>query len=178
MERFPVLWEGKTCGELTMEREGLYTCFSARAHLPEGIRCAWVAGERGEVRLGILEPLQGGMWEIRRRVSNAAAAPMGRILRCEVRRVGECAPVWQAVPEPERLFTTPFFRQGLQGTDGVLSCRRDGECLLALPWNKAAPFPLAPLFCLARLHCIGNRYYIVYAFDEKERPILPKKEKI
>ena len=178
MERFPLLWQGKTCGELTAEREGLYTRFSACARLPEGIRCAWIVGEQGELRLGIPEPQQGGVWGISRRVSNAAAAPLGRILRCEVRKAGECAPTWQPEPEPERLFASPFLRQGVQGRSGVLSCRSGGNLLLAFPWEKAAPFPLAPLFCLARLLCIGSRYYIVYAFDGQERPVMQNIEKI
>ena len=35
MDKFPLLMDGKPTGELTAEREGLYTWFSARCPLPE-----------------------------------------------------------------------------------------------------------------------------------------------
>ena len=57
MDKFPLLMDGKPTGELTAEREGLYTWFSARCPLrPDGLWCAWAVGDRGELRLGVLEP--------------------------------------------------------------------------------------------------------------------------
>lgn len=174
MEQFPLLWENTTCGELTAEREGLYIRFSARGRLPEGLWCIWIVGEGGELRLGVPEP-EGGRYGICRRISRSAAVPLGRILRGEVRRSGEESRCWTEEPQPERLFQLPWLRQGLQGRQGVLSCRKGDLRLLALPWDKSAPFPLAPLFCLARLLCIGSRYYIVYAFDGEGNPVLWEK---
>ena len=70
MDKFPLIWAGVSAGELITERESLYTCFSARCRLPEEgqLWCAWAVGERGELRLGILEPA-GEQAEIRRRFS-------------------------------------------------------------------------------------------------------------
>ena len=57
MDKFPLLWKEAPLGELTTEREALYTWFTARCRLPgKGLWCAWAVGDRGELRLGILEP--------------------------------------------------------------------------------------------------------------------------
>ena len=41
MDKFPLLWDGRSVGELTTEREALYTWFEARCRLPEkGLWCA------------------------------------------------------------------------------------------------------------------------------------------
>ena len=60
MDKFPLLREGKTVGELTVEREQLYTWFEARCRpLDETLWCAWAVGDLGEIRLGVLEPCGG-----------------------------------------------------------------------------------------------------------------------
>ena len=52
--------------------------------------------------------------------------------------------------------------------------RRDGTRgkLLALPYSENAPFPLAELFCLARIGTVGGRKCVIYRVDEKNSPIL------
>ena len=89
MDKFPLLWEGKALGELTVEREALYTWFTARCRLPrEGIWCAWAVGDKGELRLGVVEPQNG----IRRRFSKQMTEPLGTLRRGELRPAGEKAP--------------------------------------------------------------------------------------
>ncbi len=177
MERFLLLRDGQNRGELLAEREGLYTRFSARGRIPEGeeLWCVWLIGERGERKLGVLEP--DGEWGcVCRRFSGGELAPLGCVLRGELRRVGEERPVWEKAAEPSGLFQAPWLRERLQGLQGGLT-RQDGERrMLALPWDKRRPFPLEPLFCLATLQCIGNRYYVVYAFDREERPVIPEEK--
>ena len=80
MDKFPLLLEGSPAGELIAEPEGLYTWFSARCPLPDGLWCAWAVGDRGELRLGVLEP-EGTQGTIRRRFSRQLTAPLGRLLR-------------------------------------------------------------------------------------------------
>ena len=171
MDKFPLLLQGRPAGELSLEREGLYTCFTARGSLPDGLWCAWAVGDRGELRLGVLEP-SGTQGVIRRRFSRRLTEPLGRLLRGEVRPAGvREAEVWEPVPDPERLFRAPWLRQRLKGAQGVLT-RREGEGrLLALPWGSGKPFPLTTLFCFARLRAIGGASYVVYAFDAQERPV-------
>ena len=116
MDKFPLLWEGTSLGELTVEQEPLYTWFTARCRLPgKGIWCAWVVGDKGELRLGVLEPQNG----IRRRFSRQMTAPLGSLLRGELRPAGGSAETWTAAAEPDRLFQTPWLRKQLHGARGL-----------------------------------------------------------
>lgn len=171
MDKYPLLMDGRPTGELVTEREGLYTWFSARCPLPEGLWCAWAVGERGELRLGVLEP-EGRQGGIRRRFSGPLTAPLGRLLRGEVRPAGVKEPEgWEPAPDPAGLFRAPWLRQRLKGAQGAL-LRRAGEVrYLALPYDKRKPFPLTTLFCFARLQKIGAAGYVVYAFDGQDRPV-------
>lgn len=170
MDKFPLLLESRSVGELSIEREGLYTWFSARCPLPEGLWCAWAVGERGELRLGVLEP-EGRQGTIRRRFSRQLTAPLGRLLQGEVRPAGVREPEnWAPAPAPDQLFRAPWLRQRLRGVQGALT-RLAGEVrYLALPYDKGRPFPLPTLFCFARVRKIGTACYVVYAFDGQEHP--------
>ena len=77
MDKFPLLGKEAPLGELTTEREALYTWFTARCRLPgKGLWCAWAVGTQGELRIGVLEP--AGDWvAIRRRFSDRMTAPLG-----------------------------------------------------------------------------------------------------
>ena len=171
MDKFPLLLNGRPAGELTAEREGLYTWFSARCPLPEGLWCAWAVGDRGELRLGVLEPA-GTQGSIRRRFSGRLTAPLGRLLRGEVRPAADREPEhWDPVPDPERLFRAPWLSQRLRGVQGALTRMADQTRYLALPYDRGKPFPLATLFCFAHIRNIGEASYVVYAFDRQERPV-------
>ena len=170
MDKFPLTWEGRHVGELTLETEPLYTWFTARCRLPgEGLWCAWAVGDRGELRLGVLEP-QGDRAVIRRRFSRAMTAPVGKPVRGEVRPAGGSG-VWEEVAAPDTLFRTPWLRHQLRGVSGAMTGKQGNNRLLALPYDPAKPFPLPPLFCLARVRMIRGKPYVVYAFDEKEWPV-------
>ena len=169
MDKFPLLWEGKAIGELSAEQETLYTRFTVRCRLPgEGIWCAWAVGDRGELRLGVVEPQNG----IRRRFSRQMTAPLGKLLRGELRPAGDRTEEnWTAAPEPDRLFRTPWLRRQLRDVRGALTRTAGERRFLALPYDEKKPFPLTPLFCLAQPRNIGGKRYMVYAFDGKEWPV-------
>ena len=77
MDKFPLMQGGVSVGELITEQEALYTWFEARCRLPgEGLWCAWAVGDRGELRLGVLEPC-GDRATIRRRFSASGKAAAG-----------------------------------------------------------------------------------------------------
>ncbi|WP_295580770.1 hypothetical protein [uncultured Oscillibacter sp.] len=174
MDRFPILWEGRNAGELTVEGEALYTWFSARCRPPrEGLWCVWAVGERGELRLGVLEPA-GEQAAIRRRFSQRMTEPLGRLLRGELRPAGESreTPAWTPAAEPERLFRTLWLRRQLHGVQGALTWQTgDGQRRLALPCDTKKPFPLPSLFCFARLGRIQGADYWIFAFDREEWPV-------
>ena len=171
MDKFPVLLDGRPSGELSVEQEGLYTCFSARCPLRPGLWCAWAVGEQGELRLGVLEP-DGRQGAIRRRFSHRLTAPLGRLLRGELRPAGAREPeTWEPAPEPERLFRAPWLRQRLRGVQGALTRAAGGKRYLALPYDPGKPFPLTTLFCFAHLRKIGEASFAVYGFDEGDHPV-------
>lgn len=71
-EVYPVILSGKKCGELTVERQGLFTVFSARCADPGGLVRLSVYGPGGEGYLGVMEP-QNGELRLYRRLSRAGA---------------------------------------------------------------------------------------------------------
>ena len=108
MDKFPLLWDGKPVGELTAEREALYTWFEARCRLPEkGLWCAWAVGDRGELRLGVLEPC-GDRAAIRRRFSAQLTGPVGRLQWGELRPAHPAEPGdWLPAERAADLFRSP-----------------------------------------------------------------------
>ncbi len=172
MDKYPLLLDGRPVGELSVIPEGLYIRFSARCPLPgEGLWRAWAVGDRGELCLGILEP-EGRQGAVCRRFSQQSAAPLGHLLRGEVRPAWAREPEdWAPAPVPDQLFRVPWLRQRLRGAQGALT-RRTGEVrYLALPYDKGRPFPLTTLFCFASLREIRTGTFVVYAFDKGERPV-------
>ena len=79
--------------------------------------------------------------------------------------------VWRALPEGP-LFRSARLDCALTRLSGALVCERERETLLALPYDEGAPFPLAELFCLARIGMVGGRKCVIYRVDEKNSPIL------
>ncbi|MDD3346235.1 hypothetical protein [Oscillibacter sp.] len=175
MERFPMLWEGKRIGEPTTEKEALYTCFSVRCRPPgAGLWCAWAVGERGELRLGVLEPA-GDYAAISRRFSERMTAPMGTLVQGQLRSVESAGETgWETAPEPERLFHSPWLRRQLHGAQGVLTRTEGKGRRLALPYDEKKPFPLTSLFCFSALYRIEGRRYVVFTFDKEDWPVPPR----
>lgn len=174
MDKFPLLLDGRAAGELTVEREALYTWFDARCSLPgEGLWCAWAVGREGSLRLGVLEP-SGQEAVIRRRFSMRMTAPLGQLLRGEVRpAAAEDRETWQAAPNPETLFHAPWLRKRLRGAAGALVRTGEGRLFLALPYESGKAFPLTTLFCFADIRSVNGERYAVFVFDCEERPIFP-----
>jgi len=169
MDKFPLYSGKKPCGELVTESESLYTWFSVRCRLPgEGLWCAWAVGERGELRIGVLEPT-GDCAAIRRRFSHRMTAPLGKLLHAELRRADRMGDAWKPGIHPA--FHTPWLRQQIECLDGIQSCSKGGRRYVAIPYDARKPFPLTPLFCLARICVLEGKQYVVFAFDEKEWPV-------
>ena len=171
LDKFPLLREGKTVGELTVEREQLYTWFEARCRpLDETLWCAWAVGDLGEIRLGVLEPCGGGL-SIRRRFSGRMVQPAVRFQEAATTAIYTETPgSWKPLTHPERAFQTPWLRQ-LLGREPEALIREEGErrCV-AVPYDPARPFPLTRLFCFAQIRRIAGRNWAVFRFDG-ENPV-------
>lgn len=168
MDKFPVCWKERAVGELTVEKEALYTWFAARVALPrEDLWSAWAIGTGGELRLGVLEPEDGGAM-IRRRFSDRMIAPIGKLLRGEIRPAVKNMQSWEAVLRPETLFRTPNLSKYLGGQNGILKKETDSGFLVAFPYDKGKTFPLADLFCFADLCVMDGRTYVKFSFNREE----------
>ncbi|MBQ8389850.1 MAG: hypothetical protein IJX52_02585 [Oscillibacter sp.] len=172
MERFPLVCQGRPVGELTVRPEGEDTWFDVRCRLPEqDLWCIWAVGKEGTLRLGCPEQ-QSGEVRLSRRFSRRMTAPLGRLSHGELRRAAQQKKDgWERVQSPEQLFRSPWLRKALQGRQGVLTRVQGKRRLVALPFSAEQPFPLAPLFCFARMTAIREGTYLVFAFGEGEAPV-------
>ncbi len=175
MESCGLFCRGERRGQVTFVPRGGYV--EVRCGLPDpgdGLYRAFLLGPGGERLLGVLEPEGGGAIALCRRVNPRELASLGRPLRGEARRSFTFAAGadWQLTAEPGALFTDPFLRSRL---GDILRAwyRRTGErLLLALPLEEGKPFPLAALFCLARVERVEGRSCAVFTFcgDEPQPP--------
>ena len=194
MDRLPILCGGERVGEADAEQERLYTCLRVRVASRRGIWRAWAVGERGEIRIGTLEPV-GGESVIARRFSRQSLSKVGTLSRVEIRPAGveespansagqsdrtpanTTASATSATPEAWTragdgpLFRTRRFRRQSRHVRDALTSTDGDRRRVALLRDENAPFPLPELFCLASPARIGARDYWVFAFDRQEWPV-------
>ena len=172
MEILAIRLDGEVCGELCAEEWGLYVRYMAVCRLAEAepVRL-FAVGERGELRLGVLQP-ENGCFVLRRQLSAREVYPVGKLLRAELRRFSPEAGTWREEAVPEKLFNRPEMKKRLQDAGGALVCQSRGCCFLAFPFDTGKPFPVADLFCFACVRRIRQREYAVFCFDGEEQPVL------
>ena len=172
MEKLAVRLDGKVCGELCAEEWGLYVRYRAVCRLEETEPMRLFAvGERGELRLGVLQP-ENGCFVLRRQLYAREVYPVGKLLRAELRRFSPEAGTWREEGAPEKLFSRSEMKKRLQDACGVLVCQSRGHCFLAFPFDPGRPFPMTDLFCFARVRRIRQREYAVFCFDGEENPVV------
>lgn len=200
MDRLPILCGGERVGEAEAEQERLYTCLRVRVASRRGIWRAWAIGERGEIRIGTLEPV-GVESVISRRFSRQTLSKVGTLSRVEIRPASDEPPADTTAPDrtpaaratpanstatgaipatPEAwtrageapLFRTRRFRRQARHFRDALTSTDGDRRRVALLRDENAPFPLPELFCLASPARIGARDYWVFAFDRQEWPVL------
>ena len=170
MDKYPVLEGRETVGELTVTPEKLYTAFDVSCSKREGLWSAWAIGETGTLRIGVPEP-EGEALRICRRFSRELTAPVGTILRGELRPLGEEREHWTPLENGETQFQSGYLRSALRQQTGVLICREQDGFRLAFPRDDRAPFPLETMFCFAQSRRLKGREYWVFSFDENEWPV-------
>jgi hypothetical protein len=169
MDKFPVWWNGTSVGELTVEKESLHTYFSVSAVLPkEGFWAAWLIGDGGEFRLGILEP-EDCVGKIQRRFSDRMIRSLGTFLRGELRPVNLKQNFWEPVSNPTRLFRTFQLPKEITEGGNLLTKQENGGRWIAVLYDKEKSFPLVELFCFAKFLEIESRNYLAFFFDRQER---------
>lgn len=172
MDRFPVMQDGRTVGELTVSPDGLYRCFSlVCSPRGQGVWRAFLAGSNGELRLGIPVP-SGGRFGLCRRISARELETLGTLQCARLRSCEESAEEWKTVENPAMFFRDPFLRVRLREARDAKMRRTCGKLLLALPFDRAKPFPIPALFCFARIQCVCGTCCVIYAFDSGETPVI------
>lgn len=168
-------------GVLGIREEGPRAVVEAR--LPDdgrGLYKASLTGAGGRLLLGTLLPERGQL-ALRRTLSldqlrrQGVWPPTGGevVLAFSAAGRADPPPGWQWQPPPLERVSDPLLRRGLEALSQVL-LRREGEGFaLALPWAAGQPFPLTPLFCLARVERLGGRSCLVFAFDRTGWPAPP-----
>lgn len=166
-------------GVVTVRREGdRAVCQAISRRGGDGLYKAWLEGSAGRCLLGTLIP-EGGALRLRRVMSVAQLERQGvwpptcgEVLMAFPVTGREPPPGWQWQERPGRLMGDSVLSRALHGCPGAFF-RREGEgFFLAFPWEKGAPFPIPPLFCLAWTQRLGERWYVVFRFSGEGKPLL------
>ena len=168
MDKYPVFEGEKAAGEMTVYPEALYTVFAVSCPRREGLWTAWAVGETGRLRIGVPEP-EGGCLRIRRRFSQRLTAPLGTLLRGELRPLGQEWERWEPL-RPEAL-KSPYLRRTLGQAAGVLTCREEDGFQIAVPRDDTRPFPLEAMFCFAVFRRVEGKPCWVFRFNGREWPV-------
>lgn len=167
-------------GAVTVRQEGeRAVCQAIRAADKKGLYKAWLLGDGGRVLLGTLIP-EGGALRLRRVMEipalerQGAWPPKGAEVALAFSFAPEAppSPEWCWTDCPGRLLEDPVLANCLRRVKRGLLNRDMEGFFLAFPWSGGEPFPLPPLFCLARVETMGGRQYAVFRFSRQGRPEL------
>lgn len=167
-------------GAVTIRQEGSKAvCQAIRTADNGGLYKAWLQGSGGRALLGTLIP-EGGALRLRRVMEVAALERQGSWppTGAEVALAYSFAPEFPPPPEwcwtdcPQRLMKEPMLSQCLRGVKRALLKRDVEGFLLAFPWSRHEPFPIPPLFCLARLESMPGGRFVVFRFSRQGHPEL------
>lgn len=178
MERCKLYCRGRVLGEITLCPQGTRTRVEARMEDPgDGLYRAVLVGERGTLKLGVLEP-KGGFLQLCRCPYSRDVESLGPLARGEANcSISFGTTPWQSTDRPADLLRDPLLSRRLENCRRAW-WRREGELLrLALPLEPGKPFPLEALFCLARIEGVEGVECAVYAFDAGGTPMLPGKQR-
>lgn len=167
-------------GAVTVRREGeKAVCQAIRTADSGGLYKAWLQGLGGRTLLGTLIP-EGGALRLRRVMEVATLErqgiwpPTGAEIALAYSFTPEPPPPpeWCWTDCPRRLLEDPMLSKCLQGVKRALLKRDMEGFLLAFPWSRHDPFPIPPLFCLARLEPMPGGQYAVFRFSRQGGPEL------
>lgn len=166
------------------EEKGRACLRASRPDDGRGLYRAWVRGPMARCLLGTMAP-SGGRLTLRRvlPVADLRAKGCWPVVAVEEElsfpfRRGEPCPTgrlpvgWR---RPQGLkFPDPLIAQALRENQGAIYREEsEGGFTLAYLYSAGRPFPLVPLFCLARLETIEGKNYLLFSFDREKDPVLP-----
>lgn len=167
-------------GAVTVRQEGgKAVCQAMRIADNSGLYKAWLHGAGGKALLGTLIP-EGGALRLHREVEVAVLERQGVwpptgaevTLAYSFTTEAPLPPDWCWTDCPRRLLKEPVLSECLHGVKKALLKRDMEGFFLAFPWSRHEPFPIPPLFCLARLEVMAGKVYVVLRFSRQGRPEL------
>ncbi len=176
MERYELYCQGAVRGEISRWPQGACTRVEARMEDPgDGVYRASLVGERGTLKLGVLEP-EGDALGLRRCPYSRDVAAVGPVLRGEAACSVPFPSRWEPEERPALLMGDPFLSRRLADCRRAWRRREGNELCLALPMEQGKPFPLETLFCLARVETVQGALCAVYRFSGEGRPLPPEEK--
>lgn len=166
------------------EEKGRACLRASRPDDGRGLYRAWVRGPMARCLLGTMSP-SGGRLVLRRVLPVADLRAKGcwpvvaveEELSFPFRRSGPSPggrlPMgWR---RPKGLeFPDPLVSKAFHESRGAIYREEpEGGFTLAYPFTAGRPFPLVPLFCLARFAAIEGETYLLFSFGREKDPILP-----
>lgn len=157
------------------EEGGLVVLDVYRDNDKRGLYKVWLHGRGENMLLGTLVP-EGGRLCLRRRVFRQELERKG----CWPVSGGECVMAfpfaapdggWRQEERPGRLVAQELKR--CFASQACLYRAREEGFLLAFGFDPCRPFPIPPLFCLAKVERLEGKTCVVYAFDLHGNPCLP-----
>ncbi len=177
MERQEIQLDGG--GTLSFWEDGALVVLDARREADgRGLYKVWLCG-RERLLLGTLAPEGGGL-RLCRRVYRRELERQG----CWPVTAGECVLAfsfrpsvgeWRQEECPSRLVCDELKRCFAQRA-ALYRPETDGF-LLALGFDPSKPFPVPPLFCLAKPGQVEGRNYMMFRFDRDGVPVLPHNQR-
>ena len=168
-------------GSLEIQEQGSMVRLTAcRALDTSALYKVWVYGREGEFLLGTLIP-EGPQLNLRRTLSaetlkKAGCWPIlgGRSAKyfnfTDAAAKKKPSP-WRWEHRPACRLSDPVLQESASAWGSML-CRPDSRGFqLAIPFNPRRPFPLPPLFCLARLLPVDGQPHVVFSFDSRGAPL-------
>lgn len=165
-------------GVVTVRQDGdRAVCQAIRPADNGGLYKAWLQGTGEKVLLGTLIP-EGGALRLRRVMEvgalerQGAWPPIGAeiVLAYSFTPENPPPPPWCWTDCPRRLLEDPMLSRCLQSVRRALLNRDMEGFFLAFPWSCHEPFPIPPLFCLARLRILSGKRYVEFRFSRQGNP--------
>lgn len=166
-------------GSLQLREEGGKVSFEAvRPDDKRGLYKLRLYGRSRGLELGTLLP-EKGLLRLRRCVSVEKLKAEGcwPITEAEVVLAipfgeGDIPRGWTREDSPARLLRgDQVLQRAAEGLKNALLRREDGCFHLALPYGEGTPFALTPLFCLAKVERLGEKYYAIFSFQDNGAPM-------
>ncbi len=145
----------------------------------KGLYKAWIGGEQGRLFIGAFIP-DNEYLQIRRTIaiSRLQSAGCYPILKGGATLVhsfdnNQMPSNWSTHSNISEFFHRDLLlKECAAQVHSCLVFKQNSAFQLAIPYHSRKPYPFTPIFCFSKIIQLQGRYYILFQFDENERPLL------